>query len=81
MIYGELGRYPLEIYNKFKMVGYWSRLILGKREKLSFKAYQMLLYHFNDGDYKNKWIMSIKCILDDVGPSYIWNNQHRNNAK
>ena len=43
----------------------------------------MLLYHFNDGDYKNKWIMSIKCrpILDDVGPSYIWNNQHRNNAK
>ena len=35
------------------MIGYWSRLILGKHEKLSFKAYQMLLYHFNGGDYKN----------------------------
>ena len=66
MIYGELGRYPLEIYIKYKMTGYWSRLILGKHEKLSFKAYHMLLYHFNDGDYKNKWIMSIECILDDV---------------
>ena len=59
MIYGELGRYPLEIYIKCKMIGYWSRLILGKHEKLSFKAYQMLLYHLNDGDYKNKCIMSV----------------------
>ena len=81
MIYGELGRYPLEIYIKCKMIGYWSRLILGKHEKLSFKAYQMLLYNFNDGNYKNKWIMSIKCILDDVGLSYIWNNQLCNNTK
>ena len=63
------------------MIGYWSRLILGKHEKLSFKAYQMLLYHFNGGDYKNNWIMSIKCILDDVGLSYIWNNQLCNNTK
>ena len=81
MIYGELGRYPLEIYIKCKMIGYWARLILGKHEKLSFKAYQMLLYHFNGGDYKNNWIMSIKCILDDVGLSYIWNNQLCNNTK
>ena len=64
-----------------KMIGYWSRLILGKPEKLSFKAYQMLLYHFNDDDYKNNWIMTIKCILDDVGLSYIWNNQLCNNTK
>ena len=66
------------------MIGYWSRLILGKHEKLSFKAYQMLLYHFisfNNDDYNNKWIMSIKCILEDVGLSYIWNNQFCNNTK
>ena len=81
MIYGELGRYPLEIYIKCKMIGYWSRLILAKPEKLSFTAYQMLLYHFNDGDYKNNWIMTIKCILDDVGLSYIWNNQLCINTK
>ena len=66
------------------MIGYWSRLILGKHEKLSFKAYQMLSYHFisfNNDDYNNKWIMSIKCILEDVGLSYIWNNQFCNNTK
>ena len=66
---------------KCKMIGYWSRLILGKHENLSFKAYQMLLYHFTDGDYKIKWIMSIKCIFDDVGLSYIWNNKLCNNTK
>ena len=64
-----------------KLIGYWSRLILGKHEKLSFKADQMLLHHLNDGDYKNKCIMSIKCILDDIGLSYIWNNQLCNNTK
>ena len=42
----------------------------------------MLLYHFNGGDYKNNWIVSInKCISDDVGLSYIWNNQLCNNTK
>ena len=44
----------------------------------------MLLYHFND-EYKNKWIMTTECILDDVlddvGLSYIWNNQFCNNTK
>ena len=24
-------------------------------------------YHFNDDDYKNKQIITIVCILDDVG--------------
>ena len=26
----------------------------------------MLLYHFNDDDYRNKWIMAIKIILGDL---------------
>ena len=26
----------------------------------------MLLYYFNDNDYKKKWIMTIKCILDEL---------------
>ena len=41
MIYGELGRYPLEIYIKCIMIGYWSRLILG-----NMKRYHLRLNKF-----------------------------------
>ncbi len=34
MVYGELGRYSLEIQIKKRMIGYWERLIIGKKSKL-----------------------------------------------
>lgn len=33
MIYGELGRIPLNILIKARMVGFWQRIVCGKREK------------------------------------------------
>jgi hypothetical protein len=36
MIYGELGRFPIEIYVKIKMVSFWAILLLGKETKLSY---------------------------------------------
>jgi hypothetical protein len=35
MIYGELGRYPIEIDIKVRMISYWSKLIMGKETKFS----------------------------------------------
>jgi hypothetical protein len=31
MVYGELGRYPLEIDIKVRMISYWYKLIQGKQ--------------------------------------------------
>ena len=39
MVYGELGRYPMEIQIKTRMITYWSKLINGKDKK-----YAKLLY-------------------------------------
>ena len=44
MVYGELGRYPMEIQIKTRMITYWSKLINGKDKK-----YAKLLY---DLDFK-----------------------------
>ena len=33
MIYGETGRVPLEVLVKCRMIKYWSRIVLGKKEK------------------------------------------------
>jgi hypothetical protein len=36
MIYGELGRFPIEIDIKIRMVSFWARHLLGKETKLSY---------------------------------------------
>jgi hypothetical protein len=33
MIYGELGRIPLNILIKARMAGFWQRIMCGKKEK------------------------------------------------
>jgi hypothetical protein len=44
MIYGELGRYPLYIDIKQRMVSYWTKLITGKQSKMCSVVYR-LMYH------------------------------------
>ncbi len=39
MVYGDLGVFPLDIYIKRRMIGYWSRLISGKNTKLCYVMY------------------------------------------
>jgi hypothetical protein len=39
MIYGELGRYPMEIKIKTRMMSYWSKLISGKETKIALLFY------------------------------------------
>ena len=41
MVYEELGRYPLEIDIKVRMISYWCKLIQGKQSKLSTIAYKL----------------------------------------
>jgi hypothetical protein len=36
MIYGELGRFPIEIDIKIRMESFWAGLLLGKETKLSY---------------------------------------------
>ena len=46
MIYGELGRYPLEIDIKSRIISFWARIISGKELKLSKIIYN-LSYHMS----------------------------------
>ena len=64
MLYDELGRYPLEIYKKTKMISFWSKLLTNKQFKLSYILFG-----------KSKSTLKIKHILDDCGLSQFWSNQ------
>jgi hypothetical protein len=63
MLYAELGRFPISIIVKSRMIGFWNRLITGKRNKLSYLLYQFILKHMQDF----KWLNSIKNTLITVG--------------
>jgi hypothetical protein len=73
MVYGELGRYPLEIDIKVRMISYWCKLIQGKQSKVSTIAYKLL--NFQNCKI-SAWINHIHKILNDSGMSFIWTSQN-----
>lgn len=73
MVNAELGRLPLQIIIKTRMIVYWNKLIVGKENKLSFKLYQFML---NIPIFQSKWITQIKNILTETGRLDLWYNQH-----
>lgn len=74
MLYGELGRYPLEIIVKSRMVGFWNRVVHGKETKLSFLFYQCLLH---SPETNSKWLTCIQSIFIQVGRPDIWYLQQK----
>ena len=51
MLYAELGRHPIEIDIKSRMINYWVSILNGKKSKF---AYQIYLYMFNSNS-QFKW--------------------------
>ena len=43
MIYGDLGRYPLSVVIKKRIVSFWSKLVNGVVNRLSSSLYRILL--------------------------------------
>ena len=75
MVYGELGSYPVQITIKYKVIGYWLRLIASKENKLSHIMYKMLLKLYNDNVYKSPWLKFVHSTLDACGLSFVWAGQ------
>jgi len=75
MVYGELGRVPLSITIKSRMVAYWHRLLTSPMRKLSSLMYNLLYHVTTAGLGESKWLNFVKTVLDECGLSYIWQNQ------
>ena len=78
MLYGELGRYPLEIIIKSRMIGFWYRIVLGKPLKLSYIVYQCL---FHSPNVNSKWLSCIKSTLTKIGRPDIWQSKQHYHLK
>ena len=77
-MYGELGRMPLRVVRKLRMLKYWIRILENSNENsFVYKIYEMMYNDVIQGRYRviNNWAFQIKTILDELGFSYVWLNQ------
>ena len=79
MLHAELGRVPIEIQIKSRMINYWITLVNGDNtNKLSKIMYNIMLDETNNR-HSFKWLDNIKNILISVGKPDLINQPHINN--
>ena len=75
-IYGEMGRKPMVMLAKLRMINFWSKIISGKSAKLSSILYK-ILYHLDSIDrYTSNWLRCVRETLQNCGLNFIWLNQN-----
>ena len=47
-VYGELGRYPISVIMKVRMIIFWCRILNGKEFKLSYLLYKLMYIHLTN---------------------------------
>jgi hypothetical protein len=76
MVYGELGRVPMNVYIKQRMLSYWFKIMnCDNACKLSFIMYKLMYSMHVTGTYSSPWIVYIQNTFNDLGLSYFWEEQ------
>jgi len=75
ILYGELGRHPIEIIIKSRMVNFWSKIVSGSETKYAHVVYCALR-----ATYPTKWLNFIRNVFDSTGQTHIFLNQTHTNT-
>ena len=81
MVYGEVGKFPIECVIKSKMVMFWNGLLDNSSNKWSQVLYNIVLEHDKKGYLQSEWCSHIRKILNDCGLSYLWQQQNHVNKE
>ena len=74
MIYGEVGKLPLQVSVDKQLIAYWFRVLNKDVHTFVYMVYALNLFGIDE--YKSQWLERVKYILDSCGLSYMWYNQH-----
>ena len=80
MIYGELGVYPLIIDIQSRIVSFWAKTNVNKRNHIASLMYDGLYILNEQRVLKTKWLDNIKNLLNSHGYSNVWENQNNFNV-
>ena len=81
MLQAQLGRHPIQINIKSRMIGFWLSIVNGKESKSSKLLHTIMLKEKEKGFYDFKWICYINDILVSVGPPDLFRNDSISNPK
>ena len=74
-LYCESGYLPIEVEIKIRMVSFWVNLLIGRRDKFSYKMYLICLSLYRRGLVIFKWLDNVVSILNETGFSYVFIDQ------
>ena len=75
VVYGEVGKLPLEYQINKRMVNFWIKISEGKSTKLSRKMYDLIYtLHIRD-EYHSPWLLKIKDLICNSGYPSFWHDQ------
>jgi hypothetical protein len=75
IVYGELGRSPLDVFVKSRIDGFWSRIVNGKKDKISYILYKLLYRLDVCGVVLSQWLNCIRNPLYQCNMQQVWNGQ------
>ena len=81
MLHAEMGRHPIQINIKSRMICFWLSIVNGKESKLSKRLYTIMLKEQEKGFYEFKWIRCINDMLVSVGRPDLFRNDSISNPK
>ena len=67
MVYGETGRFSMEYYVKKRMINFWSKIVCGDKNKLSFIIYDLCKQTYDRGLPSTDWFHSIVSLMSSCG--------------
>jgi len=82
MVLGELGKFPLYLEAKCRMLTYWFKLPTADcdgPQKISVVMLRLCRHMYDSTDYKMSWLKGVHSLLNDLRLTYIWLNPRENN--
>ena len=79
MVYGELGRFNLQIGIKTKIISFWAKMMSEENDKYSKQVYVLARKLYDKKFIKCKWLDCVKGILNECGLSNIWEEAYSSN--
>lgn len=67
-VYGEVGRVPLSVIRKVRILKFWFKIVNNPDSLLSKVFYDQIV-----NNYTNSWASQVEMLLNDLGFSYLWN--------
>jgi hypothetical protein len=76
MVYNELGRHPLHIQRFVRIIKYWLKVL----NTDNCIVHEMYRYQYRNLQHNN-WATTVKSLLNNIGLSCVWCNQHVTNER